>query len=391
VGRRHWGGKGVTFFDCDWEDNGTPATGGSPSVPASGGIATIDATVDDEGGPTNAAINFDHGWFERNSGFGITTSGSPELSLRLADVNVGPGRTPVFVTATGIVQVILENTVCTDAIVLVGCAKSIIVGCSLPNVSDNSITRIVSASNVNGSVFGMSLRGDIQLSGNLRLVTESGSGKIVSGSFFRRGDRIAGFNNGDLTGAEHAFFQVNGVSGNPNMVCGLSVAADPTTGRSINMGGSIASGGSDIAEYEVLADGQSRFEKGDIVGFDVEGKLTHVFDDAYSFGVKSTSPWAVGGDSWPVDPSSSDELHENDNARSSEQLRLAQAQVERVAYCGKVPVNVYGAKPGQWIVASRDEAGNIAPAISLTDTEYVVGRVRRILPDGRAYIVVKTG
>ncbi len=76
-------------------------------------------------------------------------------------------------------------------------------------------------------------------------------------------------------------------------------------------------------------------------------------------------------------------------------LEAARQAVDRIAYCGKVPVNVTGAAPGQFIAASRAGDGSIAPAIvAIADRAahdgLLVGRVRKILPDGRAQIVVIT-
>lgn len=70
------------------------------------------------------------------------------------------------------------------------------------------------------------------------------------------------------------------------------------SGRSINAAGTINASGADYAEYEVLADGIANIAKGDIVGFDKDGLITNIYSDAFSFGVKSTHPNLVGGDTW---------------------------------------------------------------------------------------------
>ena len=71
--------------------------------------------------------------------------------------------------------------------------------------------------------------------------------------------------------------------------------------------------------------------------------------------------------------------------------------VDRVAYCGKTPINVTGAVPGQFIVAIAGGGDTISAQI-VNPEDYAaspimqlncVGRVRRILSDGRAEITVK--
>ena len=138
------------------------------------------------------------------------------------------------------------------------------------------------------------------------------------------------------------------------------------TGRSINATGTINASGADYAEYE--NNNGLVIPKGAIVGFKADGTLTLTYSDAVRFGVKSTNPALVGGDVWED-----------------------RAMVDRVAYSGKVPVNVTGATPGGYIVAV-DVGGAIGGAFvaDATFAEYkrAVGRVNRILDDGRAEIAV---
>jgi hypothetical protein len=68
-------------------------------------------------------------------------------------------------------------------------------------------------------------------------------------------------------------------------------------------------------------------------------------------------------------------------------------KVDRIAYCGKVPVNVTDAKIGDYIVPVAKPNGGIE-AVAVADVTFEqyrlsVGKVRRILADGRAEIVVK--
>lgn len=138
------------------------------------------------------------------------------------------------------------------------------------------------------------------------------------------------------------------------------------TGRSISAAGTINASGADYAEYE--NNNGLCIEKGAIVGFKADGTLTLTYSEALRFGVKSTNPALVGGDIWDD-----------------------RGTVDRVAYSGKVPVNVTGATPGGYIVAV-DNDGAIGGAFVADPTfaEYkrAVGRVNRILEDGRAEIAV---
>jgi hypothetical protein len=97
--------------------------------------------------------------------------------------------------------------------------------------------------------------------------------------------------------------------------------------------------------------------------------------------VKSTNPSFVGGDDWACGES-----------MSEEEYNAARAEVDRVAYSGKVPANVTGAAPGDYIIAAEGEGGAIVGQVvsSPTFKEYrrAVGRVNRILEDGRAEIAV---
>ncbi len=148
-------------------------------------------------------------------------------------------------------------------------------------------------------------------------------------------------------------------------------------GRSINAAGTLNASGADYAEYE--DNGGLDIAKGDLVGFTAAGVLTRTFDDAVRFGIKSTDPSFVGGDTWGSD-------------LEGEALAAAQSRVDRVAYSGKVPVNVFSATPGGYVVAARDPLGYIVGRcvtnIDFAQYTYAVGRVNKMLPDGRAEVAV---
>jgi len=153
---------------------------------------------------------------------------------------------------------------------------------------------------------------------------------------------------------------------------------DGTNNRSINAGGTINASGADYAEYMTKA-GDFTIAKGDICGIDSNGKLTNVWADAISFVVKSTDPSYVGGDSWGA-------------GLDEAEMEVARQTVDRIAFSGQVPVNVYGAAPGDYIVPSQDGTGISGIAVSNpTFEQYMqaVGKVIAIESDGRAKIIVK--
>lgn len=247
-------------------------------------------------------------------------------------------------------------------------------------------------------------------------------------------------------------FVSQGAPGNA-AACALKVNTNSGTGRSINAGGTINASGADYAEYEVKREDCPALLKGSIVGFDADGKVTDRYSQAISFAVKSTSPNIVGGDTWaleagdapiapvlpnppmsePPAPTNSiqyqrfkdqcDAYHAKEVAAwrksvaeydakmvvyNAELLAHQQAyaawqakheslrqKVDRIAYCGKVPVNVLGAQPGEYIVPVAGPDDSIvginvgAGAVSFDQYRQAVGQVRRILEDGRAEITVK--
>lgn len=84
--------------------------------------------------------------------------------------------------------------------------------------------------------------------------------------------------------------------------------------------------------------------------------------------------------------------YQADLAAFEVRLEAARQFVDRIAYSGKVPVNVTGATPGEYLVAVAAADGGITaiPVADPTFAQYklAVGRVNRILPDGRAEVAV---
>jgi len=231
--------------------------------------------------------------------------------------------------------------------------------------------------------------------------------------------------------------------------CAIAVGNNTVTSRSINAGGTINASGADYAEYEYKNDTCGVVLKGQIIGFDADGKVTDKYDSAVSFGVKTTNPNIVGGDTWfteagiapiapeytppsierPAYPSqtirksreqSDTELadfeqktveyekilsehkeqwentvfasHQSALSIYQAQLEVVRAKVDRISYCGKVPVNVTGATVGGYIIPTKDGDGIKGVCVANPTFEQYrnsVGQVRKILSDGRAEIVVK--
>jgi hypothetical protein len=152
--------------------------------------------------------------------------------------------------------------------------------------------------------------------------------------------------------------------------------------------------------------GDFTIKKGDVVGVNAQGLLTNVFTEAVTFVVKSTDPSMVGGDVWGTEETlgatKPTEVKEDDPGYAeyktaldqfNAKLEEARVHVDRIAFAGQVPVNVLGATPGQYIVPVANEDGSISgqAVSSPTFEQYMtaVGKVIKVLPDGRARIIVK--
>ena len=273
------------------------------------------------------------------------------------------------------------------------------------------------------------------------------------------------------TGYRSALFYTAAAEGWTGSATALYVGKNSSNGRSINAGGTVNQSGADYAEYE--RNNGTKFAKGQVVGFKEDGTLTDVYADAIRFGVKSTNPGLVGGDSWgaekqvgkrpdepqfaapeyqgqqdpgvaPIEPAQQtlpEDASDDDKAKAAEDLASAHAAwgtasaeyeklayeyraarqdhearvavaknlfdtatypeyqraltafearleterqtVDRIAYCGKVPVAVYGATPGGYIVADEGSDGKIIGKF-VADPDFAqykkaVGRVNRIM------------
>jgi len=205
-------------------------------------------------------------------------------------------------------------------------------------------------------------------------------------------------------GASNDSVLISAASGaNPNDAgTTMGVTTNSSTGRSISAGGTINASGNDYAEYMLKAVTDT-ISKGDIVGIDNEGLLTNIFSDSVSFVVKSTNPSYVGGDAWGTvvgkRPERTTDQTEEEFApilaEFEAKLEVERQKVDRIAFSGQVPVNVTGATVGDYIIPMTTEDGKITgQAItnpSFDQYKISVGKVWKIMEDGRAFIAIKIG
>lgn len=209
--------------------------------------------------------------------------------------------------------------------------------------------------------------------GNLLVGTTSGT----SHNLRKQGTTVEGDTHLNVGNAEHLFFACSSVTYNA-AAAAYKITRNSSTLRSINAGGTINASGADYAEYMTKAS-DFVLSKGGIAGIDANGKLTNVFADAVSFVVKSTDPSYVGNDKWG-------------NDLEGDELEAARQLVDRIAFAGQVPVNVTGAKAGDYIVPVVDGTGIKGIAVSnptFEQYQLAVGKVIAIDADGRARIIVK--
>ena len=185
---------------------------------------------------------------------------------------------------------------------------------------------------------------------------------------------------------------VNGVGGTNNTGGLLVMKRDTGNLRSISAAGSINASGNDYAEYMTKSDGCGEIAKGDVVGVDVNGKLTKIFNDAISFVIKSTDPSYVGGDTWLTENQCNPE-HEDYINPKSEEYNIARASVDRIAFCGQVPVNITGSfNVGDYVYPQANGTDIEAVAKSnptFEEYQLCVGKIWAIQEDGRPFVSVK--
>ncbi|MEJ8630582.1 hypothetical protein P0F65_13430 [Sphingomonas sp. I4] len=217
-----------------------------------------------------------------------------------------------------------------------------------------------------------------------------------------QGDEILRISNAGYGFTTAVFCSVGSTNLGSASEAALKVGTNPSTGRSLNAGGTINASGADYAEYMLKAAGCGIVAKGDVCGVDRNGHLTHLWADAISHVVKSTEPGYTAGDNWVKTPKPEQEDKESDadfTRRLADWKVIHEAEravVDRIAFAGQVPCNVTGAfAVGDYIVAAQDGDGIKAIAVkagTITLAQYMarIGKVWAIR-DGRAWIDVQHG
>jgi len=287
----------------------------------------------------------------------------------------------------------------------------------------------------------------IDNNGNLLVGTTGGGAHTMRrGASGSEGQPILSI--GYAPGETAAFFAEAGTAGS-SARANLKLNASAQSGRSINAGGTVNASGADYAEYMKKAEGCGPIAKGDVCGVDIDGLLTRSWAAAMSFVVKSTDPSLVGGDVWaqhldpeptppapePAAPDNAPTMPDTDDVAAMAQwqseaqahdarvvsypaayrqwvadkaafdaahqaweaeLETARRCVDRIAFCGQVPVNVAGDfAVGDYIIAAANGAGIQAIAIAeaaITFDQYRrrIGKVWAVR-DGRAWVDVQHG
>lgn len=236
----------------------------------------------------------------------------------------------------------------------------------------------------------------------------------------------------------------------------MYIGQNSTTGSSVRALGTFNTPGNDYAEYIIKSAMCGTIAKGQLIGITEDNTITDKWADAVMFAIKSTAPSYVGGDSWAscvgprptpqagpaptppprradviekralpgtnpleyqevVTPGDTDAewavkqaayaaaLAAHDAAVLQDveamaafeaALEVERQKVDRIAIAGRVPVNVLGAQPGDYIVPVQDGDGIKGIPVRQADLSHLqylqaVGRVISIEPDGRAYVMVK--
>ena len=374
------------------------------------------------------------------SGLPINNSGNAEVEgLLTVGGNVGIG--VATVTGAGYLQLgntgslgflgpygyIWANTKYTDMHRYITSAPAT----SFEQVNGNYLWR-TAPSGTAGNAISWTNAMTLNSSGHLLIGQTGGTSHAISGNNYDTGLPIIQFGGDGVTNAV-AIFAVNNQAWLASNAEATAIRVGrSTTGRSINTSGAINTFGADYAEYEYSND--ITIAKGQVVGFKEDGTLTDRYAEAIRFAIKSTNPSIVGGDIWgnedivgkkPEQPvrkldkteqvqiEGSEEFeavvieagdtdseweaietqYKADLADFEARLEAERQKVDRIAYAGKVPVNVYGATPGHYIVAIEKDDGIDGLAVNKADMTFAqyqdaVGRVNKILDDGRAEVAV---
>ena len=192
------------------------------------------------------------------------------------------------------------------------------------------------------------------------------------------------------------FFQMD-ANGGSVVAAAMRIGFNTSTGRSINAGGTVNTSGADYAEYMTKAETCGEIQKGDICGVDANGLLTDKFDESVSFVVKTTNPSFVGGDAWfteeaPEETEDNTETHAQLLTDYKARLELARQKVDRIAFCGQVPINISNATVGSYIIAANVSNKIVAKSVSNPTFEEYKNAVGKVIStnDNKIIIIIKT-
>mgnify|MGYP000271135694 FL=1 len=252
----------------------------------------------------------------------------------------------------------------------------------------------------------------LDAAGNLLIGVQTGNCNEI-GKLAGESDPVFAVTNAAYGFKTAVFYSCGSTALGSSASCAVAVGKT-SGGRSINAGGTANFGGADYAEYMIKAPGCGLVAKGDVCGIDRNGQITKTWADSIIFKIKSTDPNVVGGDKWaahlgdrpdePVQGEASDAAYakavaqyEADVAKFDAALETARQSVDRIAYCGRVPVNfAEPCQPGDYLVAVANGGGiglkAVAEAdITFADYRHRVGRVLSIGEDGRPIVDVMQG
>jgi hypothetical protein len=171
--------------------------------------------------------------------------------------------------------------------------------------------------------------------------------------------------------------------------CCMRMSKAANSGRSLNAAGTVNASGADYAEYEIKRDDCGVIKKGDVCGFDSAGLLTDKWILAKTFGIKSTDPSYVGGDSWGSAEKVGEEPEETESESFSsfeirlkqfkENLEIERQKVDRIAYSGKVPCNLETGQVGDFVIPIKDIDGISGMTVTAPTLEQYIKAVGQII------------
>jgi hypothetical protein len=169
--------------------------------------------------------------------------------------------------------------------------------------------------------------------------------------------------------ANIAFLQTSGgtMTGDINMNGNSIYAASNISAVNLTVQNYVVAPGADYAEYVKKEDVSMNFKAGDVVGINSEGHVTNVFANSIHFAIVSTNPSFIGGNPWRSDVPTTEDP-------SFAEYTSLMKQYEKIAFCGRVKVNVVNAQqaqPGSYIINSANGTGLIE---STFDIEIIQSR-----------------